>query len=408
MGGSKVVPDPQSIKNILTLRYDSTQKTFLPKLMWRDFVEKPVTKPDVHIENIIRNTIKKNFDNSKLTNTTIALSGGIDSALILSLLRKTYPHLNIHAISVKFADSVDESAHAANIAEKAGANHHIIYIENYLKELPKAISITKLPFWDLHWYQVVKKAKSLSDTIVSGDGGDELFGGYTFRYKKFLSLIKPSFSTAEKVKAYLECHERDWVPDQDDLFGKKIHFSWNEIYEYLKPYFDNKLSPIAQVFLADYNGKLLYNWIPIYTKIHKHFGIKSISPILSKELISYATHIPYKLKYDNKRELGKILLRRILRKYVSDKMMLKTKQGFSVNTKNLLNSYGRELCDYYLSDARIIKVGWIKKDWVTKHLKKLDKDADVRYVNKFLGLLALEIWFRLFVTKEIKPDTSLS
>ena len=398
--------NPDSIKNALTLRYDSTQKTLLPKLTWKDFIEKPVTTPVVHIEKTIRNTIKKKFGNSKLK-VAVALSGGIDSTLILSLLRKTCPNLCIDAISVKFADSIDESTHAAKIAERFEADHHVIYIENYLKELPKAISIIKLPFWDLHWYYVVKKTKSLSNTLVSGDGGDELFGGYTFRYKKFLSLIKSNFSPTEKVKAYLTCHERDWVPDQEDLFGKKTHFSWNEIYNNLKPYFDNPLPSIAQVFLADFNGKLLYNWTPLNTKIHKHFGIRSVSPLLSKELISYATHLPYQLKYDSKRDLGKILLRKILRKYVSDSMISRTKQGFSVNTINLLNSHGRELCDYYLSDARIIKEGWIKQDWIKKHLKKLGKEPDVRYVNKFFGLLAFEIWFRLFVTREIKPTTTL-
>lgn len=395
-----------SIKNILTLRYDPTQKTHLRQLTWNDFIETPVTEPVVATEKIIINTIKKKIGNSR-SRISIALSGGVDSALVLSLLRKTYPHIGIDAISFKFADSVDESVHASKIAERFEADHHVIYIENYLKELPKAISITKLPFWDLHWYYVVKKTKSLSKTLVSGDGGDELFGGYTFRYKKFLSLIKPDFSPTEKVKVYLKCHERDWVPDQEDLFGKKMHFSWNEIYNNLKPYFDNPLSPIVQVFLADFNGKLLYNFIPLYTKIHKHFGVRLVSPILSKELITYAVHLPYRLKYDSKKDLGKILLRKILRKYVSDNMMIKTKQGFSVNTTNLLNSYGRELCDYYLSDARIVKEGWIKKEWIKKHIKKLDNNPDVRYVNKFLGLLAFEIWFRLFITREIKPSDTL-
>jgi len=395
-----------SIKNILTLRYDSTQKTHLSKLTWKNFIEKPATDPVIHIEKIITNTIKKNFDNSK-QKVAVALSGGIDSTLVLGILRKTFPNLRIDAISVKFADSVDESVQASKIAEKFEADHHVIYIENYLRELPKALSITRLPFWDLHWYYIVKKAKSLSKTLVSGDGGDELFGGYTFRYKKFLSLVKSDFSPTDKVKTYLKCHERDWVPDQEDLFDKKAHFSWNEIYDNLKPYFDNSLSPIAQVFLADFNGKLLYNWIPLNTKIHKHFGVKSIAPILSKELISYATHLPYKLKYDSKKDLGKILLRKIIRKYVNDSMISKTKQGFSVNTTNLLNRHGRELCDYYLSDARIIKNGWIKQEWVKNHLRELDKNPDVRYVNKFLGLLAFEIWFRLFITKEIKPTTKL-
>jgi len=395
-----------SIKNILTLRYDSTQKTLLDQLTWKDFIKKPVTEPVVHIEKIIRNTIKKNFGNYKLK-VAVALSGGIDSALVLSLLRKTCPHLDIDTISIKFANSVDESVDAAKIAERFEADHHVVYIENYLKELPKAISIIKLPFWDLHWYYVVKKAKSLSKTLVSGDGGDELFGGYTFRYKKFLSLIKSNFSPTEKVKAYLKCHERDWVPDQEDLFGKKLHFSWNEIYNNLKLYFDNPLSPIAQVFLADFNGKLLYNWTPLYTKIHKHFGVKLISPILSKELISYATHIPYHLKYDYKENIGKLLLRKILGKYIRNTLTSDVKQGFSVDTMNLWRSYGHTLCDYYLSDARIVKEGWINKEWIRKNCQKLDKKTDIRYVNKFLGLLAFEIWYRIFVTKEMKSTSVL-
>ena len=300
----------------------------MSQLTWKDFIEKPVTEPHVYIEKIIRNTIKKNFNKPKLR-VAVALSGGTDSSLILSLLRNTCPNLHIDAISVKFADSVDESTHAAKIAERFEADHHIIYIENYLKELPTAISIIKLPFWDLHWYYVVKNTKSLSKILVSGDGGDELFGGYTFRYKKFLSIIKPNFSPVEKVMAYLKCHERDWVPDQEDLFGKKINFSWNEIYNKLKPYFDNPLPPLAQVFLADFNGKLLYNWIPLNAKIHKHFGVRSLTPILSKELISYASHISHKLKYDSNKDLGKILLRKILKRYLSDSVVSKTKQGFS-------------------------------------------------------------------------------
>ena len=45
---------------------------------------------------------------------------------------------------------------ASKIANKLNVDHEIIPIKNFLLELPKAISITKQPFWDLHWYYVVK------------------------------------------------------------------------------------------------------------------------------------------------------------------------------------------------------------------------------------------------------------
>jgi len=404
LGLSKV--EPKSITNILTLRYDPSIKPNLPKKTWNNF--KPlVEKPSIEfIEKLIEKTIQKQLDISSIKKICIALSGGIDSTLILTLIKKTMPDIQVDAISIKFADSIDETENASKIAARLEANHHIIDVENYLRELPKAISIIKLPFWDLHWYYVVKKSQSISKYLASGDGGDELFGGYTFRYKKFLSLINAKSSPLEKAKAYLLCHERDQVPDQEKLFGKKSKFSWESIYKTLTVYFNNSLSPIEQVFLADYNGKLLYNFNPINTRILNHFDMKSISPLLSEEMISYALGIPLQQKYDETNNTGKLALRKLLLKHNMDKLISHEKLGFNVNTLNLWKSIGQSLCKEFLMDSHIVEDGWINKDWISKYIHK--DDLDVRYVNKFLGLLAFEIWYRLFVTKDMSANTTLN
>ena len=397
---------PSSITNILTLRYDPSIKPNLPKKIWSD-LKPSIQKPSIEvIEKSIQGTIKSQLNALSVKKICIALSGGIDSALILTLIKKTIPDIQVDAISVKFANSVDETESASKIAAELGAEHHVIYLENYLRELPKAISIIKLPFWDIHWYHVVKKSQTLSKHLASGDGGDELFGGYTFRYKKFLSLINANSTPLEKTKAYLSCHERDRVPDQEKLFGKKSKFSWKFIYETLIDYFDNTLSPIEQVFLADYNGKLLYNFNPINTKILNHFSVKPISPLLSDDMVSYALGIPSQYKYDQTKNIGKISLRKILSKYNIDKLIPNEKLGFNVNTLNLWTSFGQSLCKEYLIDSEITKDGWINKDWINKYIDRTD--LDVRYVNKFLGLLAFEIWYRLFVTKDISANTTLN
>ena len=397
---------PSSITNILTLRYDPSIKPNLPKKIWSD-LKPSIQKPSIEvIEKSIQGTIKAQLNALSVKKICIALSGGIDSALILTLIKKTIPDIQVDAISVKFANSVDETESASKIAAELGAEHHVIYLENYLRELPKAISIIKLPFWDIHWYHVVKKSQTLSKHLASGDGGDELFGGYTFRYKKFLSLINANSTPLEKTKAYLSCHERDRVPDQEKLFGKKSKFSWEFIYETLIDYFDNTLSPIEQVFLADYNGKLLYNFNPINTKILNHFSVKPISPLLSDDMVSYALGIPSQYKYDQTKNIGKISLRKILSKYNIDKLIPNEKLGFNVNTLNLWTSFGQSLCKEYLIDSEITKDGWINKDWINKYIDRTD--LDVRYVNKFLGLLAFEVWYRLFVTKDISANTTLN
>lgn len=394
--------DPSLIVDILTLRYNPAPSS--NRLDWNEFTTKDTPK---NILDLIEQTIADNLINNlqNYDKTAVSLSSGVDSTLVLAILRKTFPNLRIESMSVTFADSLDESPAAKKISEKFETNHHVLYIENFLQHLPKAISIAKLPYWDLHWYYVAEKVKSLSKVFLSGDGGDELFGGYTFRYQKFLSTLKPNSSSLDKAKLYLDCHERDWVPDQNDVFGTKSEFSWEKIYAVLEPFFTNSLPPLSQLFLADYNGKLIYNMLPLYDKFHKHFEIKYLAPILSKELISIATHIPNESKYNLETNTGKILLRQILKKFEVEQLVTEKKQGFSINTTNLWVTTGKKICKYYLDSARTVKDGWINSTWINKYIDKDDLDA--RYVNKLLGLLAFEVWYRLFVTEEITPEEKL-
>ena len=196
-----------------------------------------------------------------------------------------------------------------------------------------------------------------------------------------MSLVNQNSSPTERVKAYLQCHERDWVEDQSELFGKKVEFSWEKIHEKLITYFDNSLSLLEQVFLADYNGKLLYNFSPINSALHEHFSIKSVVPLLSEQIIQYATHLETNVKYDKENNVGKLPLRTLLANYIDDDLLTQTKQGFSVNTMNLWKSHGYKLCKTYLDNARIVNNGWKNEGWIEKHLKN---ELYVNYINKFL------------------------
>ena len=406
MEDSNLKINPSSLVNILTLRYDPYLKPNLPIKTWNDF-EPTNDLPNIQsIETSICNSLEQKlqkFDGQKIS---IALSGGVDSTLVLSLIRKIRPDIDIHAISIKFADSIDETTDASKIAETFNAEHHIIHLENYLSELPKAISMIKMPFWDLHWYYVVKKSQTISKILISGDGGDELFGGYTFRYKKFLSLTTETSSPLDKVIAYLQCHERDRVPDQEKIFNHKSNFSWKSIHKLLLPHFDNKLSRLDQVFLADYNGKLLYNFNPINSGIIKNFDMELLTPILNNELLSLAPHIQKSYMYNQNSDLGKLPLRSILKQNGHDLLVGKQKLGFNVNTINLWKKHGYNLCKQFLNDSKVVRDGWINGDWIQMHIDS--SDLDVKYVNKFFGILAFEIWYRLFITKEMDSNTILS
>ena len=56
-------------------------------------------------------------------------------------------------------------------------------------------------------------------------------------------------------------------------------------------------------------------------------------------------------------------------------------------------------------NAQIVKNGWISDTWIKKYID--NPNLDIKYINKFLGLLAFEIWYRLFITKEMNENDKL-
>ena len=99
-----------SIVNILTLRYDPSINPILPKKTWNDFETNNEIPNILFIEKQIEHEIKEKINSLGSKKISIALSGGVDSTLVLALLRKSYPDINIDAISIKFANSIDETS----------------------------------------------------------------------------------------------------------------------------------------------------------------------------------------------------------------------------------------------------------------------------------------------------------
>jgi asparagine synthase (glutamine-hydrolysing) len=67
------------------------------------------------------------------------------------------------------------------------------------------------------------------------------------------------------------------------------------------------------------------------------------------------------------------------------------------------------ICNSYLldSNAIIYKKKIINEKWVKHALNIIDNDGDIRYLNRIISILALEIWFKIFVTKELKKSSKL-
>jgi asparagine synthase (glutamine-hydrolysing) len=409
-----------NVANLLTLRYDpdAGNNGTIRNILYQEILSSRQTTDyppsSEEIETVLRKEIRNKINTLGAKRIPLAISAGIDSNLILCLIRKEFPDIKLDCLTVGFDSENEDSSEvltAKKIAECHDAGFHKILVENPLKDLPLLISIIKEPRWNIYQYYFIEKASTISNILFTGDGGDELFGGYTFRYRKFIENLPLDHSWIDRVRVYLTCHERDWVPDQESMFGPNMKFEWASIYRILGTHFDNDLEPLEQVLLADYHGKLMYDFVPTNQKYFTHFGINGVAPLLSNKVITLSEKIPVGLKYDYLTNVGKIQLRQILRRNASSEisnLIEDKKMGFSIDLPKFWIKFGREIVTSNLDNARIFEDKIINKDWYLKSMNRIDEDKfDVRDISKMLQLLSLEIWYKLFVTSEISPKFCL-
>ena len=392
----------------MTLRYDPSQQIEKPlkDLSYESLKKRTINCPSImDIERDLRRRIRKHILKSNPSKISLALSSGVDSNLILLLLRDEFPSIDINCITVSF-DEFTEAKVSKKIAEKNSASFHEVVVNDPLSNLPSLISIIKEPRWNIYQYYFLKKAKQLSNIIFTGDGGDEVFGGYSFRYKKYLDNYDYRLKWKDKVRLYLDCHERDWVPDQNDMFDTTLQFDWDKIYSIFRPYFDNDLVPLDQVFMADYYGKLMYDFVPTQNKFLEYFNLTGFAPLLEPSIIDMAFKMSPSLKYNYTKNIGKIPLRKII-SFQTDHNISQTKLGFSLDLKNLWTRSAKEIVISHLDKGRIFEDKIIRIDFYHRSLKRIEDTFDVRYISKLLHLLSLEVWYKMFITSEIRSKDSI-
>ncbi len=397
--------NPIFLQNFLTLRYDPSNYSLMNLASYRDFLPTNSDNNGKISEQLLEQSIRTKIpDNDKPI--AISLSAGIDSTLCLALTRKIFPGRKITALCGVFGENYEESKIAKQISEQFNADFKIVHMQSTFENMSKIISITKKPRWNTYNHLIAEEAKKFSSILITGDGADEIFSGYTFRYKKFLGNLSSNDNWLNKTKKYLECHNRDWVPDQEYIFNKKINFNWSNIYTIFKKYFQNSLEPINQLMLADFNGKLMFDFIPTSHSIYKHYKIKGVPIFLDSKIISFARHIPINEKYDLQQNKGKLILRKITKrlkiKHIDEK------KGFSPDLILDWQINGKQICETFLLDKKshIYTNKIINFDWINRIFEKIENDGDIRYLNKAISILAVEIWFRL-QTKELKSTEKL-
>lgn len=397
----------------LSLRYNPTNDGIikgmtniptLKKLSASDFLEKKIT-----YEECVKKTqqmLTQNILQIKSKKIAIGLSGGTDSSLNTLLVSK-FDKFSLKCFCIGFGDEFDEFDDASTVAKLVNCDYKEYVIDDVLKDLPKLIWKFKAPKSNLWPYYNFKKVQELgADTTVSGEGGDELFGGYFFRYQNYLKYTP---KTPENRSArYLKLRGRDWIPNQNSIFGKSVKemkYDFNSLSKFFVFPFRNKLPYISQIFLADFNFKLRYDFNFVDSVFAKTEKVRLESPFLGTNIINFATHIP--INYKISKKTSKMILRDILKRLgAPEKIYNKRKQGWGMKPTTIWKRSLEDRTERFLLNGCLVRDGWINKEWIKSTIalikKKKNDPVSYPYINKLWDLLSFEIFYLQRVVKETK------
>ena len=155
-----------NVANLLTLRYDpdaghhkTIRNISSQEILNYRQASNPVPSSK-EIEALLRTKIRDKIEELGPHTLSTAISAGIDSNVVLCLVKKEFPNMDLNCLTVSFDnedDSKSEIRAAKGIAESYNAEFHEIYIYNPLKDLPLLISIIKEPRWNIYQYYFIEK-----------------------------------------------------------------------------------------------------------------------------------------------------------------------------------------------------------------------------------------------------------
>src|SRR5215813_5852678 len=346
------------------------------------------------------------------------LSGGIDSSAVVSLMQAQSAR-PVKTFSIGFREAAyDESQHARAIATHLGTDHSEFHLEpkDALQIIPKLQDWFDEPFADVSQiptYLVAELTRRQVTVALSGDGGDECFAGYdryfwAQRLAGFLCCIPTSMRrlsatalrslTPERWNGVFNVVPRSWrLPrpgdrmhklanifelDGPDAIYRRLVSQWEEPQivaargsEPPSPIGDPKLSNVFPQLLSRMQYLDMMTYLPddILTKVDRTTMAVSLEarvPLLDHRVVAFAWSLPTALKAQNGR--GKLILRRVLERYVPLALIDRPKMGFGVPIDAWLRGPLREWAESLLSAPRLAADGLlhpapIRKAW-SEHL----------------------------------------
>lgn len=359
------------------------------------------------------------------------LSGGVDSSAVVALMQ-TESGRPVKTFTIGFReDEFDEATHAQKVAAHLGTDHTELYLtpQDALDIVPLLASMYDEPFADssqIPTYLVSKLARRRVTVSLSGDGGDELFGGYG-RYlhtRAIWSALERLPRSARKPSAKMLRALGRFLPNRKGIFrlsdkafrlagyvtaGAREQVYWSALSHWEEPSrivlnarepstVLDRIRSAAEIggfeecmMLTD-----LVNYLPddVLTKVDRASMAVSLEarvPLLDHRVVEFAWRLPLRLKI--RRGATKWALRQVLYRYVPRAIIDRPKMGFGVPMASWLRGPLREWAEDLLSETSLRDHGLLESGPIrTKWLEHLSGSRNWQYL--LWDVLMFQDWHR--------------
>lgn len=371
------------------------------------------------------------------------LSGGIDSSAVVAAMAQ-FSDRPVKTYSIGFEGEdkfYNELPYARVVADAFHTDHHEIIVRPQVAELlPKLIWHLDEPIADSAFfttYLVSKLARESVTVILSGVGGDELFGGY----RRYLG------DALWRYYALLpEVLRRKWLPAILDRLPRDRHSNWKNNIRYASAFVTTaQLDPVARymsyvticspdmqsrllqgssgygsdsshepalevmracfdrcqsadslnrIMYADIKTSLCDDLLALTDKTTMAASIECRAPFVDQELVELAGQIPSSMKIHG--FTLKHLLKRVVQPWLPKEILQRKKRGFGAPVGSWVRNDLQPLVDDMLSETQVKKRGLF--DWsVVQEIVSSHKTQQSDRTDHLLALISLESWCRIFL-----------
>lgn len=391
-----------------------------------------------NLDDLVRRAVRKRLMSD--VRLGAFLSGGVDSSLVVAMMAEELKQ-PVEAVVIGFADPVfDERRHARKAAAHLKVNLHEHELPaDAVDALPEIIWHYGQPFADVSMvptYFVAKYARQHVTVVLNGDGGDELFGGYSrpvvARAAAPYRRLVPA-GIRESVGDWFSAHgghglrkasllaragrydghrafpyERGFQDFREtmytDAFRRQV--SYADPGEFCRAAWDQagECDDVDKVLCLDFKTYLpdqLLTKMDVSSMAH---SVEARSPLLSKELIEYAAAIPTAMRLRG--FSTKYLLKKLAARYVPAEIVYRRKRGFVMPVGDWLRKELSGSMRTVLESKSFTEREWIRPESV-KRMMDEHCSSQRNWSEQLWTLFVLELWARTSLDNTLDRDMPL-